>query len=226
MVHASLSAHLTTFFENTQLLYYKKRAMILHPNDAPTSVFYLKNGYVRVFRITEEGEELTLTILRPKDFFPLSYGMNRSVNHYYLEAITPISLWRAPQDEFIKFITSNPAIFYDLTTQTLDRFDGVFSRMEYLILSNAYMKVASTLFICAKKFGKPSGDDEMIIDVPLTHHDIASLIGVTRETTSLEMKKLEKEGFLGKVGKLLVIKNIKRFEKEILFLTQDYAPLM
>jgi CRP-like cAMP-binding protein len=42
----------------------------------------------------------------------------------------------------------------------------------------------------------------------LTHHDIATLVGITRETTPLEMKKLEKQEFLGRSGRLHLIKNV------------------
>lgn len=225
MIRKTLSKQLDDFFEHTPIHYYKKRVMILHPNDSPKNVYYIKNGYVRVFRLTEDGEELTLTILKPKDFFPLTYGLNQSVNSYYLEAITPLELWRAPQESFIKYILTKPEVLYDLTTRAMVRVDGVFSRMEYLVLSNAYIKVATTLLVCAKRFGKPSGDNDVVIEVPLTHRDIATLVGITRETTSLEMKKLEKEGFLGRSGRLLAIKNIKRLEESISLVPQEDSPL-
>ena len=176
-----LSAQLDDFFQETKLQFYKKRALILHPNDISSSVFYLKSGYIRVYRISEEGEELTLTILKPKDFFPLTYGINNAANLYYLEAITPLELWRAPQEQFLQFIKSDADILYYLTTRIIVRFDGALSRMEYLVFSNAYVKVATTLLICAKRFGELDGDD-IVVQVPLTHKDIAKLVGITRET--------------------------------------------
>ncbi len=225
MIKKTIATQLDEFFERNPLHYYKKRVMILHPNDSPKSVFYIKNGFVRVYKITEDGEELTLSILKPKDFFPFTSGFSKNVNGYYLEALTQLELWSAPQDEFIKFITTKPDILYDLASQAMGKVDSVFSRMEYLILSNAYVKVSTTLLICAKRFGKPSGDNEVLIEVPLTHRDIAALVGLTRETTSLEMKKLEKKGFIGRSGKLLSIKNIKRFEEEISLFSQNSSHL-
>lgn len=219
-----LLAKLEAFFEEAKLVKYKKKTMILHPNDTPSSVFYIKNGYVRVFRISESGEELTLTILKPKDFFPLTYGINNITNPYYLESITPLELWRAPQEQFLHFMKSNPDIYYELTTRVLIRFDGVLTRMEYLVFSNAYVKVATTLLICAKRFGEGSGE-EVIVKVPLTHRDIAALVGITRETTSLEMKKLEREGFLGRSGKLLIVKNVKQLEEKLFLISQENSPL-
>jgi len=206
-----LVSQLENFFQNTKLYTYKKRTLIFHPDDIPYSVFYIKSGYVRVFRITEDGEELTITILKPKDFFPLSYGINALATPYHLEAITALELWKAPQEQFIQFIKTNPELFYDLTTRILVSFDDVLFRMENLLFCNAYVKVAATLLMCAKGFGEDY-HGKTRVKIPLTHRDIATLVGITRETTSLEMKKLEKQGLLEKSGRFIIVKDLKRLE--------------
>lgn len=206
-----LVAHLEQFFQTSKLYSYKKRTLISHPHDTPSTVFFIKNGYVRVYRITEDGEELTVTILKPKDFFPLSYGIATPSNQYHLEAITALELWKAPQDQFLQFIKTNPELLYDLTTRILVSFDDVLFRMENLLFCNAYVKVAATLLMCAKGFGEDF-NGKTRVKVPLTHRDIATLIGITRETTSLEMKKLEKQGLLEKSGRFIVVKDLKRLE--------------
>ena len=211
MSENQLVAKLEKFFQSSKVFSYKKRMLIFHPEDTPSSVFYIKSGYVRVYRISEEGEELTLTILKPKDFFPLSYGINSTAHPYHLEAITPLELWKAPQEHFLSFIKSNPDVMYELTTRILVRFDGVLSRMENLLFCNAYVKVAATLLMCAKGFGEDFHGNTLV-KVPLTHRDIATLVGITRETTSLEMKKLEKQGLLTKSGRFIIVKDLKRLE--------------
>jgi CRP-like cAMP-binding protein len=217
---------LDLFFADYKPLQYKARIIISHPNDAQSSVFYIKNGYLRVFRISEQGEELTLTILKPKDFFPLTYGITNttSVNSYYLETITPLEIWKVRIDQFLEFVKSDPAIYYELTNRILVRFDSVLTKMEYLVFNNAYTKVAATLISCARKFGQLQ-NGIVTITVPLTHKDIATLVGITRETTSLEMKKLEKQGYLARNGKLLVINNLDKLEEEILLQTGVKTPL-
>lgn len=189
--------------------------MILNSNDSQSSVFYIKSGYIRVFRISEQGEELTLTILKEHDFFPLTYGFGASRHHYYLEAITPLELWKAPQDQFMQFIRKDPNLFYELTDRLLVRFDGVLARMESLVFSNAYSKVATILLMCAKALGEENGK-QIIVRVPLTHKDIATMIGITRETTSLEMKKLERKGLVKRQGKFLIIADTESLQSEAL----------
>jgi CRP-like cAMP-binding protein len=203
------------FFNQYTHLLFKRRDLILCTEDVHSNIYYIKEGFVRAFRISEDGEELTLLILKTGDFFPMTYGLNNMPNIYYLEAITPLEMYRAPKDKFLEFLRLEPEVFFALSTQIMDRFDGLLARMEYMIWSRAYTKVAATLLVCARRFGEQQGD-KLVVQVPLTHKDIATLVGITRETTSIEMKKLEKKGVIARSGRLLVINDMKQLEEESL----------
>lgn len=209
--YQSTGQKLNTFFSQFKPIQYKKRTLILHADEVLSNIFFIKNGYIRVYKISEQGEELTLAILKPNDLFPFTYGIHNLPNSYYLEALTPIELWRIPQDTFVSFLQSQPDIFEELTNRILIRFGGLLTRMEYLVFGNAYTKVASIVLICAKQFGEKK-EGLIIIPLPLTHKDIATLVGITRETACLEMKKLEKEGIISHQGRNLVVNNIDLLE--------------
>ncbi len=99
---------LTKFFKGYKFLKYKKHEMILHAEDIPSGVYYLNKGYVRDYSLSAEGEELTLIIFKPEDFFPTTWAINNSVNTHYFEAMTDTELFRAPQEKFINFLKENP----------------------------------------------------------------------------------------------------------------------
>jgi len=206
---------LNDFFSQFKLLHYKKREIILRPDDTPSGVFYLCKGYARLYSISQAGEELTLIIFKPEDFFPIVWTINNTENIYYFEAMTQVELWRAPREQFLDFMKSNSDVFFELTSRILVRFGGLLERMEYLVFGSAYQKVASILVICAQRFGLKEGKG-IKIRVPLTHKDIANLVGITRETASVEMKKLERKGLIYYRGRLFIIKDIKGLEKESL----------
>lgn len=220
MLHPSTVQSLDKYFSPFTHRFVKKRETILRSDELKSHIFYIKNGFVRAYRISEDGEELTLLILKPGDFFPLTYGLNNLPTIYYLEAITPVEVYKAPQDRFVAYLHESPDVFFDLSTQIMDRFDGMLARMEYMVWSKAYTKIAATLLICAKRFGQIH-NNTVLIEVPLTHRDIATMVGLTRETTSIEMKKLEKKGLLSRQGKLLFIKNLSLLEQESLLNNQE-----
>jgi len=209
----SVELSLNRFFSKCSQLKYKKGEIIVRGGETPKGVYFLRKGFTRLFNVSAKGEELTKIIYKPGDIFPFIWAINETPNDYFLEAMTSTNLCRAPRSEFIKFLENNPEAFWELTSRILVRFNGILSRMDYLVFGNAYSKVASILVICAERFGKKVGES-IIIQVPLTHNDIARLIGLTRETTSIEMKKLEDIGFIKHKGRFISIENIKKLKRE------------
>jgi CRP/FNR family transcriptional regulator len=204
---------LEEFFSQFRRLNYKKHEVIVRPGDTPSGMFFISRGYVKVYTLSESGQELSLIIFKPGDCFPMIWAFNDVNIIQYCEATTPVEVYRSSKDEFKKFLQSNPDVLWDVTSKILIRFQGVLERMEYMVFGSAYQKVASILVICAERFGLAKNHG-IIIRVPLTHKDVANLIGLTRETTSVELKKLENARIISKKGRHIVVKNFKRLKEE------------
>jgi CRP-like cAMP-binding protein len=211
----SATQKLSNFFSKFNKYCYKRGEMILRGGDVPQGVCYISKGYVKDYSISKEGEELTLIMFKPGDFFPMQWVFNTWINSHYFEAMTSVELWRCPREDFIAFIKTNPEIFFELTGSIMLRLGGLLERMEYLAFGNSYEKVVSIILICAERFGKKVGKN-IIIQMPFTHKDIATFLGIARETASIEIKKIERKGLMVYRNKLMVIKNIKKLKKESL----------
>ena len=188
----------------------------MRADDVPTGVYYIHKGYARYYCLSETGQELSLIIFKPGDILPLIWAITDSSDLQYCEAMTDIEVSRVPKEEFLKFLKENPDLLYEVFRKMLVRFEGLLERMEYMIFGNAHQKVASILVICAERFGAKI-DGEITIKVPLTHKDVANLIGLTRETTSLEIEKLEKLGIISRKGGFLSVKNIEKLKSKALW---------
>lgn len=215
ILHNMQADKLGQFFKKFKKLHFKKGQVIIHPGMTPPGVFYLAKGYVKAYSTSEEGKELTIIIFKPEDIFPYSWAISGIENKYYYETMTAIELCRVPKEELIRFIKENPEVLLTLSNRIIVRMMGLVQRMEYLVFGNAYSKVASILVICAERFGSKDGKN-IVIQVPLTHKDIANLLGVTRETVSVEMKKLERKGLINSRGKHVIVRNLKKLEEESL----------
>ncbi|MDO8583333.1 MAG: Crp/Fnr family transcriptional regulator [bacterium] len=211
----STSGKLQKFFAKGKALHYKKGETILRSGDSPQGVYFLDKGYIRLYSISESGEELTLIIFKSNDFFPMMWAINGTENENYLEAITDADLHRCSKEDFRRFIAENSDVSLELTSLTLTRMGGLLQRMEYLAFGSASQKVASIFIICAERFGKKT-DNSAIIDIPLTHKDVAMLVGMTRETVSIEIKKFERRGIIDHRGHAIFIKDLRKLQKESL----------
>lgn len=203
------------FFTRFSPLSFEKRSIILQAGDEFTQIFYIKSGFVRAYRISEQGEELTLAILKPHDLFPIAWGDSGASFECFLEAITPVSLWRVSRSQFMEFLGNHPDVFYKLVSSMSRRLGGLMARIGYLVTGHAYTKVAAAVLACARRFGEARGDN-IVIGLPLTHKDIATLVGITRETACLEMKKLERKGLITHEKRVLVVRDVAGLEDESL----------
>ncbi len=116
---------LDAFFGKFTHLTYRKGDIILRAEDAPQGVMYLTKGYVRQYMVDEWGTMLMFHIFKPNSFFPVTWVVNDEPNRYYLKAVTPVELWRAPKKAVREFLHNNPPVVYDLTRLLLSGLCGI-----------------------------------------------------------------------------------------------------
>ncbi|HUD04794.1 MAG TPA: Crp/Fnr family transcriptional regulator [Patescibacteria group bacterium] len=205
---------LNPFFAQYKPLNYKKGQVILRPEDKIEYIYFIEKGFVKFYYISPEGKELTFLIYKPGYIFPLLFTfLGNTTTRYYFEAYTPLTLRRAPRETFTELISTNNFLIFSLGQEVVLRWQELLNRMELLKLGSACQNVAYIIDLCAKQFGVKSGR-AITIDLPLAHKDIASMVGLTRETVSLEMKKLEQLGLIEYKRGNITVKDIDMFRKK------------
>jgi CRP-like cAMP-binding protein len=75
--------------------------------------------------------------------------------------------------------------------------------------------VVHLLFDLAEKYGKYVRDGSIAIGIRLSHQELASIIGSTRETVTLVLGELQEEGALSISRKEIVLHEVGRLAAEI-----------
>jgi CRP/FNR family transcriptional regulator len=202
------------FYKQFKIREYKKGEMLIRADDDPMGIFCLTKGYVRQYTISKTGFELTLHILQPISYFPMVWAINGTPNAYYFEALTPVEVGRAPRDQVVSFIKDKPDVIFELMSELIEDYAESLTRIENLVFSDAYRRVISVLLYIAKHFGEKS-DNGVIIAHRFTQQDIATLVGVARETASNEMVKLEKKGLVRYLDHAIIIESVKKLNAEL-----------
>ena len=214
-MHLDKTKEFETFYKQFTIRNYKKGEMLIRADDDPQGIFCLTKGFVRQYTISKAGYELTLHILRPISYFPIVWAVNGTPNVYYFEALTPVEVGRAPREQVVNFIKDKPTIIFALLSELIEDYAESLKRIEHLVFSDAYRRVISVLLYITKHFGKES-ENGIIVDHIFTQQDIATLVGVARETASNEMVKLEKKGLIKYINHTILFRDIKKLELELL----------
>lgn len=205
---------LEDFYKQFTIRYYKKSEMLIRADDDPQGIFFLKKGYVRQYTISKTGFELSLHILKPISYFPMVWAINGTPNVYFFEALTPVEVGRAPREQVVNFIKDKPTIIFELMSELLEDYAETLTRVEHLVFSDAYRRVISVLLYIAKHFGE-THNKGTIVHHRFTQQDIATLVGVARETASNEMVKLEKKGLVKYIDHSILFENLQKLNAEL-----------
>ena len=203
-----------TFYKQFTIRNYKKGEMLIRADDDPQGIFCLTKGYVRQYTISKTGYELTLHILKPISYFPMVWAINGTPNVYYFEALTPVEVGRAPREQVVEFIKDKPTVIFALMSELVEDYAESLTRIEHLVFGDAYRRVISVLLYIAKHFGEPKNQG-IIVHHRFTQQDIATLVGIARETASNELVKLEKKGLVRYVDHSIVFHDLEKLNKAL-----------
>jgi CRP-like cAMP-binding protein len=205
---------LMDFFSKYPLKKYKKGQVLYEPGDDFGGVMFVKSGYLRVYDISKDGKESSIQLFRPLFYLSLISARTKIKNRHFIEAITPVEVWMAPNKDYIDLMAKNPDFYDEVANGFLEKFVEMTTYMSQLISGDAYSKVASLIHSLAEEFGSVK-NKKITIKFKITHKMIASLTGLTRETVTLQMLKLEKDGLIDNYRRQIVVENMKALKKTL-----------
>lgn len=187
----------------------KKNEPIFLPGDPSREVYLLKTGRVKISRITENGKELTMALLKPGNIFGELEALDGTPRDTLAEALDDTVLCLIPRDPFLVMLKSKPDLSFRLTKIIGFRLRRIESRIEELVYKDVPTRVAHVLIEMARDFGTQD-DKGTRIGIRLTHQEIANLIGSTRETVTATLGDLRRQGFLEFDNRSILITNLDR----------------
>lgn len=205
---------LAEFFSKFPLKKYKKGQILFEPNDDFGGVYFVKSGYLRVYDINKEGKESGIQLFKPLYFLSLISAKTGIKNRHYIETMTPVEAWMVPKAEFEKHMAKDPELYKDVCNALMEKFLDMTSYISMLVSGDANRKVSGLIYSMAEEFGVSKGK-EVTIKFKITHKQIATLTGLTRETVTLQMLKLEKEGLIDNDRRQITVMDMKVLKKAL-----------
>jgi CRP-like cAMP-binding protein len=192
-----------------------KNTVFIKAEEVAPAFFYLEKGCVKMSTVSQKGQNLTLHIYYPGACFPLlSLVSTQETAAYDFESLTPVTIRRISRESFQEFLKTHNEVCYEFLLRMTKGTQGLLRKIEQTAALSARQQVASLLLYFTRHFQeKLGGADTIQLPLKLTHQDIADWLGLTRENTSLQMKKLEKEGFVKKEEGQVVVMNVEGLRK-------------
>lgn len=195
-----------------QVRRYRKSDVIFLESEPADTFYIILKGSVKISRLNRDGKEVFIAALKEGNFFgemALLDGMDRSADASAEEAS---SILHVRESDFFMCLEKSPSFTESMLRELARRIRYSDSQIKGLTLLNARGKVASALLRWAIDTGVDKDGSVRIIGAP-TQREMASYIGLTRETFNRMIKNLERENYISvKQGGVIVIRNIAEFK--------------
>jgi CRP/FNR family transcriptional regulator len=163
--------------------------------DRADYVYILKRGRVKLSVLAETGKEIAIDIIQPGEIFGEFALVDESLRSNMTQALDDVLMWVFSRQDFTKLLTTQPKLALTYIKLVGDRR----RRMEKKLSDITSKAVSARICELLHELATSSAEVETIASdylVPLTHHDVASLIGAARQTTTTVLNDLERRGII------------------------------
>ena len=166
--------------------------MIFLEDERAESVFGLSEGTVRLFKLQPDGRRQILALALPGEFLEMPM---MEQHRYSAAAIGEVELSRFPRDQLVAYIRSDPklmGLLVDFATRQLNLAQG------QLVMLGRRSAEERVLFFLATWRDRTAvlKPLQQFLPLPMWREDIADLLGLTIETISRTLSKLERKNVI------------------------------
>lgn len=212
ITNESIIAH----FSDGLMMNFVKGETIINGYEEPGGVYLIKSGFVKAFSVSKEGYGNLLLIHEKGEFIPLPWALDGAyTTGLFYEAMSDVTVLRAPKQKLRVSMGNNSWLSQEVLKQAVNIITVYTQRIQALEYRSARERIIAELIYLSERFGK-SRANEIIIDAPITHQDLADSINMSRETASRALESLFEEGFMGQKNHYLIIRDLAKLQKALI----------
>lgn len=165
------------------------------PGDPAETVYVLKKGRVKLSVLSESGKEFAIDIFHPGDIFGEFALADETTRSNMAQALDDASVWVFRKRDFVRLLETRPKLAMNYIRLVGLRRRRMEKKLSDITAKDVASRVCELLHeISTSSVETDAASRELL--VPLTHQDVASLIGAARQTTTTVLNDLERRGII------------------------------
>lgn len=186
---------------------FSKGDVISRQGDPITHFKYLKSGLVKLYRVTEDGEQQIITITRPFEFIS-TMSVFGGDNYKYSVAALEDSVVCSVKIDFIKELFLNNSRFaLNLFARVSKISEKIIGQTLDIRQKNLAGRVAYVLLYLMRDIFK-----SRIFDIPVSRKEIADFIGMSTANVIRTLSDFKRDGIIRTTGKTIEIVDVDKLD--------------
>lgn len=174
---------------------YAKGEYVFMEGQEREEVFFIRRGLIKVIKVDEEGREHIVNILGRGKMFPHVGFFQDSPYPGTAQLMEPSVLLSIRRNQFDALLTEYPDIARKVMHVMGERILNLQAKLQEVALFASHERVIALLRHFAEEHGvaRPDG---IYVRLPITHEEMAHMIGMTRESVNRVWNQLRRDGVL------------------------------
>lgn len=172
---------------------YSKGSLVFHEGEQAEALYIVKNGLIKLTHNNNEGKQHNLRFLFPGDYFGQFALLHNTVNDVTAEVIENSTVCRILRKDFIPLLKHNAELTFSFLMSVSEQLHQAEEQAGALHMFEVEKRLSRMLlyFHTRNQSAKTSVSTIHEIKLPAAKKELASMIGITAETLSRKLTKLE-----------------------------------
>lgn len=188
---------------------FRRHEIIYFPTEPGQSVLVLAKGRVKIKALAPDGQETILAFIGDGELFGELALLDSEPRNEYAEAVEESLVLAIPREDILWLMAQRPDIALHITKLLGFRRRRIENRLRNILFRSTRERIVALILELVESHGKRVGTC-WEIGLPLSHQELASLVGATRETVTLTLGRLQYEGFIEVKRRRIVVRNRER----------------
>jgi CRP/FNR family cyclic AMP-dependent transcriptional regulator len=192
---------------------YDSGAVLSDPEGRPERTFYCSSGTLKVTKLLASGREILITILQTGSLWSDRAVLNGYWREVFIEAMDASDVYAVDNAVFEAFLLARPERLTSFMQRISEQVSDALTLLDDFRGRDVASRLARVLVKFSQQYGVPT-DRGVRIDLPVTHQDLANMIGTARETVSRNMARFRQKGYVrdAAAGQALELLDLRSLE--------------
>jgi CRP/FNR family cyclic AMP-dependent transcriptional regulator len=189
---------------------HKKRGRFVYmQGDRADTVYVLKEGRVKLSVLSESGKEFAIDIIQPGEIFGEFALLDESARSNMAQALDDARMWGFGKRDFTRLLETRVKLAMNYIRLVGERRRRMEKKLSDITAKDVAARVCELLHELSTSAEPSAAGASGESLVPLTHQDVASLIGAARQTTTSVLNDLERRGIIALGRGWIRVKHLK-----------------
>lgn len=206
-------AEMKTIYAAARSLRKERGEFVYMPGDSANFVYFLKKGRIKLSVLSDSGKEIAIDIIQAGEMFGEFALIDESERSNMTEALDDVTILVFNKHDFVGLLKTQSNLALNYIRMVGDRRRRMEKKLSDITSKGVPARVCELLHELST-YALPAGGGHQFL-IPLMHHDVASLIGASRQTTTSILNDLMRRGFIELGRGWIRIKSLTDLQRHI-----------